>query len=351
MARNPAPRNAAPRKKTINLALQGGGAHGAFTWGVLDRLLEDERIALEGLSGTSAGAVNAAILAQGYATGGPAGARAALDGFWQRMSEFSAFSPLRANPLDKWFGNWNIDQTPGALWWDMIGRMFSPYDLNPLNIDPLRDVLADALDVARLQACEPIKLFISATNVRTGKIRVFEKHEVTVDALLASACLPQLFHAIEIDGDPYWDGGYMGNPAIWPLIYGCTSRDVVIVQINALERPGTPRTAAEISDRLNEITFNAALRGELRAIAFVQQLIESDHVHGTGLDRLKMMHVHLIGDEEHMRTLGSASKFNADIDFLLALKELGRARAGRWLDATFGDLGQRSSIDIRQMFL
>ncbi len=230
----------------------------------------------------------------------------------------------------------------------MIGRMFSPYELNPFHFDPLREILAGSLDVAALQRCDPIKLFISATNVHTGKIRIFRKDEVTIDALLASACLPQVFQAIEIDGEPYWDGGYMGNPAIFPLIYECDSRDVVIVQINPLVRDGTPHSAVEIADRLNEITFNSALRGELRAIAFVIDLIDSDHVHGKGLDRLKKMHVHMIGDESHMRDLGATSKFNADLDFLLALKELGRTRTAAWLDTTFGFLGHRSSIDIRE---
>ena len=346
MARSPA-----AKTKRINLALQGGGAHGAFTWGVLDRLLEDERIELEGISGTSAGAMNAAVLTDGYEKGGAAGARRALDAFWERISEFSAFNPVRSNPFDKWFGNWNLDKSPAAMWWDMVGRMFSPYDLNPFNLDPLRDVLAETLDFAALASCRQIKLFISATNVRTGKIRVFEKHEVTIEALLASACLPTVFQAVEIDGEPYWDGGYMGNPAIWPMIYGCKSSDVVIVQINPLVREGTPRSAAEIADRLNEITFNSALRGEMRAIAFVQQLIDSDHVQGRGLDRLKKVHVHMIGDPAHMEGLGSASKFNADLDFLLALKEIGRNRAGEWLEATFDALGARSSIDIREMFL
>ncbi len=343
--------NGGPRTKRINLALQGGGSHGAFTWGVLDRLLEDERITLEGVSGTSAGAMNAAVLAQGYHRGGAAGARQALDVFWKRISQVSAFSPIRTSAFDKWFGNWNLDKSPGAMWVDAIARMFSPYDLNPFNFDPLRDVLNESIDFADLQACDPIKLFIGATNVRTGKIRVFTKQELTIEALLASACLPLAFKAIEIDGEPYWDGGYMGNPAIFPLIYQCQSHDVVIVQINALVRDGTPRTTVEIADRMNEITFNGALRGEMRAIAFVQKLIDDDHVHGKGLDRLKRMHVHMIGDEDHMRTLGSASKFNADYDFLLALKAFGRDRTTAWLDKTFGALGRHSSIDIREMFL
>jgi NTE family protein len=343
--------NGALKPKRINLALQGGGAHGAFTWGVLDRLLEDERIAIEGVSGTSAGAMNAAVLAQGFERGGAAGARQELDAFWRRISEFSAFSPYRTNVFDKWFGNWNIDRSPATMWWDMVNRMFSPYDLNPFNFEPLRDVLAESLDVATLQRCEAIKLFISATNVRTGKIRVFTRQEVSIEALLASACLPQAFQAIEIDGEPYWDGGYMGNPAIFPLIYECQSHDVVIVQINPLVRDGTPRTAIEIADRMNEITFNGALRGEMRAIAFVKKLLDDDHLQGKGVDRFKRMHVHMIGDEEHMRTLGTASKFNADYDFLLALKAFGRDRTTAWLAENFGALNRRSSIDIREMFL
>jgi NTE family protein len=291
------------------------------------------------------------VLAQGYHRGGAAGARQALDAFWKRISEFSAFSPVQSSAFDKWFGNWNLNNSPGAMWWEALGRMFSPYDLNPFNFDPLRDVLQETLDVAELQACEPIKLFIGATNVRTGKIRVFSKQEVTIEALLASACLPQAFKAIEIDGEPYWDGGYMGNPAIFPLIYNCQSHDVVIVQINPLIRDGTPHSAMEIADRMNEITFNGALRGEMRAIAFVQKLIDDDQISGKGIDRFKRMHVHMIGDEEHMRTLGSASKFNADYGFLLALKAFGRDRTTKWLEETFGALGRRSSIDIREMFL
>jgi len=357
-AAKPAPRpakrssgNGAAKLKRINLALQGGGAHGAFTWGVLDRLLEDERLQIEGISGTSAGAMNAVVLAEGFARDGRAGARRALDRFWQRISEFSAFSPIRANPLDKLLGNWNIDKTPGAIWFDLMSRMFSPSDFNPLHLNPLRDVLAESINFVALQDCDPIKLFISATNVRTGKIRVFQRHDVTIDALLASACLPEAFEAVEIGGDPYWDGGFMGNPAIFPLIYGCESRDVVIVQINPLVREGTPRSAAEIADRLNEITFNSALRGEMRAIAFVQKLIESDQVHGKGIDRLRKMHIHLIGDPDHMKGLGSASKFNADIDFLNALKQIGRDRATGWLETTFDALGRRSSINIGEVFL
>src|SRR5260221_4295437 len=234
--------DATNHKKRINLALQGGGAHGAFTWGVLDRLLEDDRLEIEGISGTSAGAMNAAALVQGYMSGGRDGARAALDKFWNRLSEFSVYGPVQPGLVDRLMGNFNLDSSPSYLLFDAIQRMFSPYQLNPLNWDPLRTVLEEEIDIEAVRRNSHIKLFVSATNVRTGKIRVFEHSELTIDVLLASACLPLVFQAIEIEGDPYWDGGYMGNPAIFPLIYGCKSPDVLLVEINPIERAGTPKT-------------------------------------------------------------------------------------------------------------
>src|SRR5712692_11369562 len=232
--------------KTINLALQGGGSHGAFTWGVLDRLLEEERLGIEGVSGTSAGALNAAILAQGFGKRGRQGAKDELEFFWLKVSELARFSPVRRSAYDHVLGNWNIDGSPGSLWLDLLERVFSPYQLNPMNLNPLRDLLIDHIEVAAIQACDPIKIFVCATNVETGRARVFKRHEVTIEALLASACLPFTFQAVEIDGAPYWDGGYMGNPVIYPLIYYCDSPDIGIVQINPLVRKGTPRSATEI---------------------------------------------------------------------------------------------------------
>ena len=337
--------------RTINVALQGGGAHGAFTWGVLDRLLEDERIDIEGISGTSAGAINAAVLAQGYADGGPAGARRALDRFWTDLAGFAPFSPAQRTFLDWLTGNWNLDHSPAAVVFDAFSRMVSPYDGNPANLNALRSLLADRIDLDRVHACGPLKLFISATNVRSGKGRVFQGPDITLDAILASACLPTVFQAVMIDGEPYWDGGYMGNPSIWPLIYGCDSRDVAIVQINPLTREEVPRSSAEIANRLNEITFNSALIGEMRAIATVQRLIESGELTGSATTRLKKMLIHLIADPETMRGLGVASKFNLGIDFLLHLKGIGRNAAARWLDANFDRLGRESTIDIRATFL
>ena len=337
--------------KTVNLALQGGGSHGAFTWGVLDRLLDEERLDIEGISGTSAGAMNAAVFAQGFAKAGRAGAKAELDRFWGKVSELARFSPVHRSAFDHVLGNWNIDGSPGSLWLDLLERVFSPYQLNPMNLNPLRDLLTDHLDVTAIEACHPLKIFVCATNVETGHARVFMRHDVTIDALLASACLPFSFQAVEIDGVPYWDGGYMGNPVIYPLIYYCDSRDVAVVQINPLVRKGTPRSGTEIVNRVSEISFNSSLIAEMRAIAFVQRLIEGDHLKGKAVARLKRIHIHMIGNEEKMRALGVASKMNADIDFLLYLKGLGRATAEDWLTANWPHIGNRSSVDIRATFL
>src|SRR5579863_3152943 len=217
-------------RRTINLALQGGGTHGAFTWGVLDRLLEDGRISIEGISGSSAGAVNAAMLSQGFLKGGAAGARFELDQFWTRLSAIGWLSPVHRGWFQRAMGTWNIDESLSSIWLDQLSHLVSPYQTNPLNLSPLRDLLTGMLDWYALRATDSIKLFITATNVRTGKPRIFDRDGLTLDALLASICLPQFFQAVVIDGEPYWDGGYMGNPSIWPLIYNCDSRDVVIVQ-------------------------------------------------------------------------------------------------------------------------
>jgi NTE family protein len=337
-------------RRIINLALQGGGAHGAFTWGVLDRLLEDDQILIEGVSGTSAGAINAALLAQGHIKGGAAGARAELDRFWHRLSELGWLSPVHRGWYERAMGTWNLDESPSSMWLDQLSHIVSPYQSNPLNLSPLRDLLASMLEWEALQAPDSIKLFITATNVRTGQPRVFQRKGLTLDALLASTCLPQFFQAVIIDGEPYWDGGYMGNPSLWPLVYKCVSRDIVIVEVNPLTREGVPRTAAEITNRLNEITFNASLIRELRAIAFAARLVDGQ-ASGPEIDRLRKMLVHMIEAEAVMETLGVASKLNTDLDFLLYLKELGRRTAGRWLEQNFAALNHHSSLDIGKTFL
>ncbi|MCC7276648.1 MAG: patatin-like phospholipase family protein [Alphaproteobacteria bacterium] len=335
--------------KSLNLALQGGGAHGAFTWGVLDRLLEDGRVRFEGVSATSAGAMNATVMAYGYAVGGPEGARRALAGFWRRISHAAAMGPLQPSALDRVLGNRGLAYSPAFLMFDLVTRLLSPYQFNPLNRNPLRDVLLQTVDFEALRsAAMPIKLFLSATNVRTGKVKVFENAEICVDAVLASGCLPFLFQAVAIGGEHYWDGGYMGNPALFPLIAGCECRDILVVHINPLEREGVPQTATDILNRINEISFNSSLMREMRAISFVTRLIDEGTADAT---RLKRILIHGIAADDVMTGLGVASKLNADWDFLVELRDLGRSHAERWLEAHFASLGRESTVDIRERFL
>ncbi|MHB9835555.1 patatin-like phospholipase family protein [Paraburkholderia terrae] len=341
-------------RKLIALALQGGGAHGAFTWGVIDRLLEDGRLAIEGVSATSAGAMNAAVLASGLQRGGSDGARAALHAFWQDVAHAAQYaSPFRKMPWETFLhdgdaNGYTLDYSPMYVITDLMLRMWSPYQFNPMNFNPLRDVLERHVDFEALRAGCPIHLHLCATNVETGKVRVFDGHEISADAVLASACLPFLFQAVEIDGEHYWDGGYMGNPAIFPLIYHCGTRDVVIVHINPIVRRGVPKTASEIMNRINEVSFNSSLMRELRAISFVTSLLQESKI-----DRpdMKEMLIHSIRSDEAMSALGVSSKLNADWSFLCFLRDEGRARAEAWLHDNFDAIGQRSSIDIRAEFL
>ncbi|MDF2765161.1 MAG: putative esterase of the alpha-beta hydrolase superfamily [Rhodospirillales bacterium] len=334
---------------TVNLALQGGGAHGAFTWGVLDRLLDEERIEIEGISATSAGAMNACVLAYGMTLGGREGAKTALANFWRRISHAAAFSPLQPTPLEKLMGLRNLEFSPNFLAFDLLTRLLSPYQFNPLNLNPLRRVLLQTVDFESLRhsRCK-VKLFLSATNVRTGKIKVFDNDEVSPDAVLASGCLPFIFQAVEIDGEAYWDGGYMGNPAIFPLIYGCDSRDVIVVHVNPITREELPKSAAEILNRINEISFNSSLMREMRAISFVTKLIDEGEVESTSLKR---MLVHGIANEKAMSELSVASKLNADWEFLTYLKDAGRAAAEDWLSAHLERLGKESTIDLHTAYL
>lgn len=335
--------------KKINLALQGGGAHGAFAWGVLDRLLEDERVEIEGISATSAGAMNATVLTYGYAAGGRQGARKALEGFWRRVAHIAALSPFQATWLDRIMGNKSLENSPAFLWLEMMTRMVSPYQLNPVNYNPLREALVQSVDFDMMRTEPlPIRLYLSATNVRSGKVKIFCGNDVTPDAVMASGCLPFLFQAVEIDGEHYWDGGYMGNPAIYPLIYNCGSRDVLIVHINPLHRDQVPMTAGEIMNRINEISFNSSLMREMRAISFVTKLIDEGKVQGGGMKR---MLIHSISAEEVMGRLGVLSKLNADWEFLAELKEYGRAHADAWLARNYDSLGRESTVDIAKAYL
>ena len=326
---------------SVDLALQGGGAHGAFTWGVLDRLLEEPWLRIDGISGTSAGAMNAAVLADGHAAGGAEGARAALEAFWRRVSGAAQLSPLRRTPLDVLLGRWTLDYSPAFIAMDLASRLFSPYDLNPGGSNPLREILAESIDFERL-ARAPIQVFVTATDVRTGRGRVFPNREITPDVLLASACLPTLFQAVEIDGAAYWDGGYSGNPTITPLVRECEAKDIILVQINPVERAGTPRTARAILNRLNEVSFNSVLLKELRMMALLRQVADPGQCEGA---LWAGMRTHRIASEA-MVELGYSSKLNAEWDFLCMLRDEGRRAADAFLATHGEDLGRRSSLDI-----
>ncbi len=334
-------------RKSIRLALQGGGAHGAFTWGVLDKLLEDGRVHIDAISGTSAGAMNGVVAADGLVAGGEDGARAALEKFWRAVSGAARMSPLQRTPWDAATGNWSLDASPGFVFFDLVNRLSSPYDLNPLNINPLRDIVDDLVDFDRVRRCTDMDLFVSATNVHTGRVRVFTRERMTLDMVMASACLPHVFQAVEIDGVPYWDGGYMGNPSLFPLYdegHGC---DIAIVQINPIERAETPKSAREILNRVNEITFNASLLKELRAIEFVQRLLAEGKLEGASY---RHINVHIIESTKDILPLGASSKMNGEWAFLRHLFDIGREAADEWLDTCFEYVGERSSVDLRQVF-
>lgn len=325
----------------VDLALQGGGSHGAFTWGVIDRLLEEPWITVEAISGTSAGAMNAAVVADGWTEGGAEGARAALEAYWKLVSRGAAFSPIQRSPLDRMMGNWTLDTSPAYVALDLMSRMLSPYDLNPLGLNPLRGVLSESINFDRL-ARSPVKLFITATNVRTGRGRIFRNPEITPDVLLASACLPTMFQAIEIDGESYWDGGYAGNPTITPLIRESDARDTILVQINPRERAAIPRSAAEILNRLNEISFNSPLMKELRMIAVLRQVADP----GTGEGaRWANMRTHRILTDA-LAKFGASSKLNAEWEFLSMLRIEGRRAADEFLELHAVDVGTRSTADL-----
>jgi NTE family protein len=342
------PPEQASQVRTVNLALQGGGSHGAFAWGVLDRLLESGRIDIEGIVGTSAGAMNAAVTAYGLTVGGTDGARAMLRKFWEAVSAKARQSMLQPSWLDGLVKPGSLDFSPGYLMLDMMTRMMSPYQLNPTNMNPLRDALCEVIDFEVLRHSRRVKLYLCASNVMSGRIRVFETKEVSPEAVLASACLPFLFQAVEIDGEHYWDGGYMGNPPIFPLIYNCECRDVLLVMINPIKIKEVPKTAQAIFDRINTLSFNSSLMREMRAIHFVTGLID----HGFDDDgRLQRLYLHAIDAEEEMADLGVSSKLNASWEFVMRLFALGRKHGDRFLDEHYEKIGRESSVDIPTRFL
>lgn len=328
----------------IDLALQGGGAHGAFTWGVLDRLLEESWLDIEAISGTSAGAMNAAAMVDGHAAGGNERARETLEAFWRRVSRAATFSPLQRSPMDVLLGRWSLDHSPAYMAFDLMSRVFSPYDLAFGATNPLAKVLDESIDFARL-AGAPIKLFITATNVRTGRPRVFRNADLSPDVLMASACLPAMHQAVEIEGEVYWDGGYSGNPTMTPLVRECVSDDTILVAINPVERPGIPKSAREIFNRLNEVSFNAVLLKELRMMALLRQTAPADNAEVAHWARMR---VHMIRSEMLVE-LGASSKLNAEWAFLCLLRDEGRRAADAFLTEHGPNLGRRSTLDIDRL--
>lgn len=336
--------------QNINLALQGGGSHGAFTWGVLDRLLAEPHLTIEGISGASSGAMNAVVLADGLLCGGRDGARAALREFWDQITVMfnDLFRPTAQ------LANWLMFEigAPFSLQsYLALTQAFSPYQLNPLNFNPLRELLESSIDFERLRNNQSIKLFVAATQVRTGKLRLFRERELCVDALLASACLPSLHHAVTIDGEAYWDGGYAGNPPVFPLIFDCDSDDVMIVIVQPLERTELPLTAEAIHMRAAELSFNTAFLREMRAITFSKQQINGDWLTLGKLERrLDRLNVHLVQNQELMEQLDPGSGYESPPAFIESLYEQGYASGERWLASNRQQLGKRSSVDLTALF-
>jgi NTE family protein len=327
------------KTKKITLALQGGGSHGAFTWGVLDRLLEDDRIEIEGISGTSAGAMNAVILAHGYEVNEREGARTALRKFWKTISLKGSFSPYHSgifNPL-------GADWSPLALWFDMLSQLFSPYQLNPADFNPLRDILEETIDFDQLRRCGKIQLFISATNVNTNHLHIFTNEQISLDVLMASSCLPYIHQAVMIDGEYYWDGGFMGNPALEPLVRRCETSDTIIVQVNPTFQEQLPRFAMDISDRLNEVTFNSSLMREIRSYVDVTRMIEKGYIHDPRIERA---YFHIIPISQELSRLGVRSKLDTSWSLLTHLFSVGQQQAEKWLANHFDDIGIQSTLNM-----
>ena len=342
-------------KRRIDLALQGGGSHGAFTWGVLDRLLEEEWLEIAGVSGTSAGAMNAVALAAGLMEGGRVGARAALRRFWERVSEASPFSALDDGPLGALFGPNNPWLQPWIAPWQQVakalGSQLSPYQLNPLNLNPLREILTDTINFERVRGCHRTQLFIAATHVSTGELRVFRQDELTADMVMASACLPLLFQAVEIQGEAYWDGGYAGNPTLMPLISETDADDLLLVPINPRRRDEVPTQASDILDRANEVTFNASLLKELRTIALIKELLKDagrpDSAYRRPLfQRVDDLRLHRLDADAQLSTFGASSKLQTGRAFLLQLRDIGRHAADDWLHRHGKDVGRRSTCPL-----
>jgi NTE family protein len=336
-------------KKKVTVACQGGGAHGAFTWGVLDRLLEDGRFEIEGVTGTSAGGMNAVAVAQGLARGGPEQARKDLKDFWDRISESGKNSSLNnRGPIDKMMGNYTMYNSPGFLMFDMLSRMFSPYELNPMRLDPLKDVVEKTFDFEFIRNQKVCKAFLCATHVFTGRLKVFKTEELKTECMLATACLPTIHNAVMVDGEYYWDGGFIGNPVFFPLIYDCETPDIIMIQLNPTVRNKLPTSAREIADRLNEITNNASVVREMRAIALLTQLMDEGTI---APGAMKRVHMHVIEDEAAFQELGWSSKLNTEPEFFKHLFAKGYAAGDAWIKANYDAVGKKTTAPMKEHFV
>jgi NTE family protein len=333
--------------KTVNLGLQGGGAHGAFTWGVLDRFIEDGRLDFEAISGTSAGAMNAVVLADGLMRGGAEGARERLEAFWRGVSR-EGLAGRASGILEPILSFWQVPSFPRFPAFPGVAHIASPYALNPLDINPLRDLLDELVDFDRVRANKGLQLFVSATNVRDGKIKIFTGEAVTVESVMASACLPHLFRAVEIDGEAYWDGGYSGNPALFPFFTETMCDDILLVQINPVRRETVPTSGRAIMERLNEITFNASLLREFRAIDFVNRLLDEGRLDS---ERYRRNRLHRIDATEALARHTASTRMDTSWSFFVELRNAGREAAEAWLDQHYGDVGTRSTVDLRHEFM
>jgi NTE family protein len=332
--------------------LQGGGSHGAYAWGVIEQLIDDGRIDIDSLSGTSAGAMNAVVYAYGRMKNGPQGAKEALHNFWYEVSKIgNGFKLVYHNHVQKFMNHWNADRNPSFLWFQMITRLFSPYEWNPLNINPLKDVLEKCVNFEELKLCECANIFIGTTCVRTGKVQVFHNKSITADVVMASSCLPTLFQSVKIGNDCFWDGGFSGNPPLFPLISRSKSRDVIIVHINPMVREEIPDRPLEIMNRMNEIAFNSSLLKELRAISFVIKLLDEEWLKEEYRGKLRHLLIHSIHADQPLKGLGVSSKFSTDWGFLTYLRDLGRAEAKRWLKENYDKVGVEATVNLRSEYI
>lgn len=348
------PRTTAPKIKRLNLALQGGGSHGAYAWGVLDALLEDGRIDFDGICATSAGSVNAAAVAYGLTIGDRDMAREMLEKLWQKISDAAGvFAPPTVMPNGFEMPKFNMPGQEDAYFsmFEAFTNIMSPYQFNPLNINLLQRVIDDTIEVKKIRKCNKVKLFITATDVQTGHAKVFRNADMTTDVILASACLPFLFQAVKIKGRSYWDGGYVGNPALWPLFYETDTADLCVIHLNPIDRKKIPTTPYEIDNRINEISFNSSLLSELRAIAFVKKLIEKDWLRDKYKKRMRDILLHAIRADDELKKMSVGTKFQTDWPFLLDLRNRGRRAAKAWLKTNFAAIGKRETVDIHEEFL